>query len=229
MKLAFISDIHSNIHAFYDVLKKIQSLSIDEVFCIGDIVGYAAYPKECVDLLFENDIISIMGNHDYATVKSTNSWFDQPAQFAIDYCKIKLYKKDLKLLVKLPFNKLFDRDGVSFFITHGSPRDNLFEYVHPWASEDLLKDMTKKVNADVIVLGHTHIQMEVEINKKKILNPGSVGQPRDGISKACFMVFDTEDLTSEWFRIKYDINSAVKGIFDNNLPEVFGKRLFEGK
>lgn len=229
MKLAFISDIHSNIHSFKEVIKRMGSLSVDEIFCLGDIVGYAAYPKECLDLLIENNVFSIMGNHDFAVFNNDTSWFSDKAAQAINYCRSNLGENDLEILGRLNSNKLVRRDGLSFYITHGSPRDNLFEYIHPWVPENTLRYIVKNVNADIIVLGHTHIQMEVGVDNKKILNPGSVGQPRDGIPRACFMVFDTEGLKSEWIRIKYDINSAACGIYDNDLPHYYGDRLFEGK
>lgn len=228
MKLAFISDIHSNLHAFENVLKKIDVLSIDEIFCLGDIVGYNAFPKECVNIIRNRNIKSVIGNHDFATVHGKISWFNRLGVVGIKYSKEKLDKDDINFLKTLSYKSTFERDGITFYLTHGSPRDNLFEYVHPYFSIDKLKEIGRNVPSDVIIMGHTHVQMEAEVDNRLFLNPGSVGQPRDGISKSSFMVFDTSDRSSKWFRITYDIDSACKAIYENDLPRILCEKLRTG-
>lgn len=229
MKLAFIADIHSNIHAFQGVLKKIDDLSVDEIICCGDIVGYYAFPTECINLMKDNNISSVMGNHDLATVDNKTSWFRDNSVEGIKFSRKKVDKDNIKYLATLPYKMLFNRDGISFYIAHGSPRDNLFEYVHPVVSDDFLQTLGKNVAADVIILGHTHVQMEAEVDTQLFLNPGSVGQPRDGISKACFMVFNTNDRSMNWYRVSYDLDAVCKSVLDNNLPLDFADRLRLGK
>ena len=228
MKIAFISDIHSNLHAFKSVLKKIDSLSVDEIFCCGDILGYNAFPKKCLDILRKRKIKSVIGNHDYATVNNKTSWFNELGKIGINHSVSSIYKEDIIFLKKLPYNLTFNREGISFYLTHGSPRDNLFEYVHPFFSDEKLKEIGKDAKADCIVMGHTHVQMDAEVDHKLFLNPGSVGQPRDGISKASFMVFDTKDRSREWYRVSYDINGACKAIYEKNLPGVLCDKLQTG-
>ena len=225
MKIAFISDIHSNLHAFKSILKKIDSLSVDEIFCVGDTVGYNAYPKECLNILRNREIISVMGNHDFATVHGNTSWFNNLGIMGVKHSRENLEKDDIDFLKNLPYELSFNIDNINFYLTHGSPRDNLFEYVHPHFSFEKIKEIGKDVSSDVIVLGHTHIPMGVEVDNKLLLNPGSVGQPRDGISKSSFMLFDTKNHSYRWFRVSYDIESACKAIFENNLPQVLCKRL----
>jgi len=228
MKLAFISDIHSNIHALNSVIDKIDSLDVEKVFCCGDIVGYYAFPKDCIDLIKKRDIFSVMGNHDMAVVEDKSSWFADDGVFGIKYSRKNLSSDDIKLLAGLPYNALFDFDGISFYIAHGSPRDNLFEYVHPHFSDEKLLEIGSKASADVIILGHTHVQMEAEVDHKLFLNPGSVGQPRDGISKSCFMVFDTKDSSRNWYRVSYDIESASKAVIESGLPRSLSDKLYNG-
>lgn len=229
MKLAFIADIHSNKHAFVEVLEKIRQLDVDEIFCCGDIVGYYAYPIESIELIQKNKIISVIGNHDQAVIDGKLSWFNDDAKRGIRFCMDKLTKENIQFLYRLSYKKTFTREGISFYLTHGSPRDNLFEYIHPWFSDKKLIEIAKKADADYIITGHTHIQMEAKVGSKTFLNPGSVGQPRDGIPKASFMVFDTEKYQANWFRLNYDIKSAAQAVYNNNLPHSLTNRLFDGK
>lgn len=228
MRLIFISDIHSNLHAFESVLKKIDTLSFDEIFCLGDIVGYNAYPEECLNILRDRNIKSVMGNHDFASVHGEDSWFNKNGAIGLKHSRKSLDEKDIVFLKNLPYNITFEREGISFYLTHGSPRDNLFEYVHPYFSNEKLEEIMGDVSSDVIITGHTHVQMEAKINKRLFLNPGSIGQPRDGIPKSCFMLFDTKDRSVEWFRVSYDIEAACKGIFKKNLPKILCEKLQNG-
>lgn len=229
MKLAFISDIHSNIHALSEVIKKIENLEVNEIFCCGDIVGYNSSPIECLDLVKDCSIKSVVGNHDLATLDEKLSWFDQTVAAGIKHSIKNLENSHKKYLKSLPYELSFVRDGITFYICHGSPRDKLFEYIYPWFSNEVLSNISKIVDADYIITGHTHIQMEAEVGSQNFLNPGSVGQPRDGIPKSCFMVFDTNNLKVKWYRLNYDINAATKAIIRAGLPVVFAEKLINGR
>ncbi len=229
MKLAFISDIHSNLHALKSVIDKINKMDIEHIFCVGDIVGYNAFPDECVDLVKKNEITCVLGNHDYGVVSDNLSIFNDMGKAGVIYSKNNLKKSNFDFLKNLAENKTFEFDGISFYMVHGSPRDNLREYVHPWVSDKVLKVFSEMVDVDVFVFGHTHVQMEAKIDDTLFLNPGSVGQPRDGISKASFMVFNTDNKKAEWYRVNYDIKAAADSIIKENLPVSTAKRLYEGK
>lgn len=229
MKIAFISDIHSNLHAFEQVLGYIEELSVDEIWCCGDIVGYNAFPRECLKIVIDDNIQSVMGNHDWATTTGDTSWFNVYGVAGVDHGRRYLTEDDMLFLQSLPENKLFERDGVSFYIAHGSPRDNVFEYVFPWSSDFIFDTFAQMVGSEVIVLGHTHISMERKVGDKIFLNPGSVGQPRDGIPKASFMVFDTKDISYRWYRVAYDIDAAAKSIRGKGLPGFLADRLYLGQ
>lgn len=229
MKLAFISDIHSNIHAFEEVLGYIGELSIDEIFCCGDIVGYNAFPKECLQIVRDRHIPSVTGNHDWATIKNDTSWFNPYGVAGVEHSQKCLTKEDIKFLQDLPDKKVFEREGVSFYMAHGSPRDNVFEYVFPWSSDSLFDVFAQTVDSEVIILGHTHIPMEKKVKDKIFLNPGSVGQPRDGVPNASFMVFNTENRTYKWYRIAYNIDAAAQSIREKGLPGFLADRLYLGQ
>lgn len=229
MKIAFLADIHSNIHALTEVFKKIKSINVDEILCCGDIVGYNSFPIECIELLRENNVKSIKGNHDQAVVDGKTSLFNEFGIAGINFDREVIESDDINFLEKLSNNKKFNCENIRFYIAHGSPRDNLFEYVFPWSTDDFLREISKNVDSDVIVLGHTHIQMETEVAGKLFLNPGSVGQPRDGIPKSCFMVYDTDTKKAKWYRVSYDIDAAAKANIKNNLPVFSSKRLYLGK
>jgi len=229
MKIGFVSDIHSNAHAFKEVLKNIKELSVDEIWCCGDIVGYSAFPNECLKVVRENRIQSVLGNHDWATIRGDTSWFNEYGVAGIEHNRKHIDSDNMKFLQELPDNRSFVRDDVSFYMAHGSPRDNVFEYVFPWSSDVLFKTFAEMIDADIVVLGHTHIPMEKKVSGKIFLNPGSVGQPRDGIPEASFVVFDTENRVYRWHRTVYDIDAAALAIRDSGLPDFLAQRLYLGQ
>jgi len=229
MKIGFISDIHSNIYAFKSMLKNMEELSVDEILCCGDIVGYNTFSNECLEIVRESHIQSVLGNHDWATLSGDTSWFNQYGVAGVEYCRKNINENNMRFLQELPTNKSFELEGISFYMTHGSPRDNVFEYVFPWSSNNVFKTFAEMVDAEVIVLGHTHIPMEKRVGGKIFLNPGSVGQPRDGISDASFLVFDTKKRICKWHRVAYDIDAVARSIRENGLPCFSAERLYLGQ
>jgi len=163
MKIAVIGDIHSNIIAFEKVMDRISQLNVDEIWCVGDLVGYYANPDEVVDMIVDTDIKCVMGNHDYGVIEKKLDWFKDDAKKSLLYSIKKLGLDHINFLKKLPYTLSFNRDGISFYLVHASPRDNLFEYVHPYFSDKQLKKIGNDVDADVIIMGHTHVQMDAEI------------------------------------------------------------------
>ena len=228
MKILFISDVHSNLHALEKVLEYIENLDVDEIFCCGDIVGYNAFPSECLKIIRRNNIKSVMGNHDWAVTTGDTSGFNPYGVAGVEYSRKKLLKEEIEFLKRLPKNISFSRDDISFYVAHGSPRDNIFEYVFPNYPESLFNLFARMVDAEITVLGHTHIPMERIVDGKIFLNPGSVGQPRDSNSNASFMIFDTEDRTYKWYRVAYDVDSAADAIRKSGLPLFLAERLHIG-
>ncbi|RLF54471.1 MAG: metallophosphoesterase, partial [Thermoplasmata archaeon] len=119
-------------------------------------------------------------------------------------------------------------DDLKIYVTHGSPRDEIFEYIFPDVEDSLLIDLSEIARADIVVMGHTHVPMERRVKNKIFLNPGSVGQPRDGDPRASFMIFDTGKREVIFRRVSYDIDSASRAILENDLPRFLAQRLYLG-
>ena len=225
-KIALISDIHSNLEAFKAVLKEIKKLRIKIIFCLGDIVGYGANPNECIGLIRKNKIISIKGNHDHeATLLENIEWFNKDAKQAILWTKEKLTESNSRFLKNLPASLEFE----NVFLVHGSPRDNLYEYILPDMDDYDYAEFFSLAGKDVIACGHSHIQFFKEFNNRIMINPGSVGQPRDLNCDAAFCVFDTISTKIDFKRVGYDIERAADKILKANLPRVLASRLYSGR
>jgi len=227
MRIAFISDVHSNLHALKMVLNHIESLDIDKILCCGDIVGYNAFPDECINLLKEKQVDCVLGNHDWAVLTGDASGFNPYGVAGVEYSIIKISRENRKFLENLKREIRFF-EGASFYLTHGSPRDNIFEYVFPGVPDFVLEEFADMARSDVVVLGHTHVPMERRVGDVLFLNPGSVGQPRDGDPRCCFMVFDTDEFSYKWFRLEYDIDGAANAILKVGLPSFLAERLYHG-
>ncbi|MEF8878954.1 MAG: metallophosphoesterase [Candidatus Thermoplasmatota archaeon] len=229
MKLAFISDIHSNIYAFKKVIEKIEQIDIEKIFCCGDIVGYSTYPKECIKQVKKYDIVSVKGNHDYAVAENNPKGFNPMGVAGVKFNRKKITDDDLSFLKNLPEELFFEKDGKKFYMTHGSPRNHLMEYVHPWISDETLKNFSTIKKCDIMIFGHTHVPMKKQVDDTLFLNPGSVGQPRDGNPNSSFMVLNTDSLKAEWYRVPYEIDAAVESVKRTSLPEKIGNRLYQGR
>ena len=228
MLIAFISDIHSNIHALKEVLKEIEKENVDKIVCCGDVVGYNAFPSECIDVVKEKVDHCVLGNHDYAVITGDTGWFNEYGVAGIDYCRRILSKDDIRFLSNLETHLYIEADDLKIYVTHGSPRDEIFEYIFPDVEDSLLIDLSEIARADIVVMGHTHVPMERRVKNKIFLNPGSVGQPRDGDPRASFMIFDTGKREVIFRRVSYDIDSASRAILENDLPRFLAQRLYLG-
>lgn len=227
MKIGLISDIHSNLAAFKAVLKDMPK--VDEIICAGDLVGYGAEPNEVVKLARAKKVRSVMGNHDRAAVLNDPAGLNDRAAAAIAWTSKKLTRENRGYLSSLPVRLELEFGGRSLYLVHGSPRNPLDEYVFPDFSNRDLVGVVKGVEADVVALGHTHVPMERMILGKDVVNPGSVGQPRDRDKRASYAVinFDKEVSVAFW-RVDYDIEATAEKIKSAGLPEELATRLFFG-
>jgi len=225
MKIALISDIHGNLEALNAVLKEIKKRKINKIICCGDIIDYGGNSNECVEIIKKNEIKSVLGNHDYtAATLDDIDWFSYIAQRTAEITNKLLTEKNKKFLLKMP--KVIKYENL--FIVHGSPRDYLHEYIYPDTPDSIFKDFFNIVKKQIIAMGHSHIPFVKKIKNKLILNPGSVGQPRDGNNKASFCVLDNKNLKAEIVRVKYDIKKAADKIEEIGMPNPISDRLFEG-
>lgn len=246
MKIAVISDIHGNLTALQRVLAAIDEMGVDEVWCLGDVVGYGPHPQACVNIIRQRADVCLAGNHDLAVVgKIPLKTFNPIAREAILWHRAHLTAESWQWLASLPSRA--EVAGVT--LAHGSPDHPEWEYV--------TDEQTALANYDafetpICLIGHSHLAVgwrmwqensniavqwvaespgtpvDLDLDAKWLLNPGSVGQPRDHDPRASFGVLDMDAWTWTWHRFEYDIEAVEKDILAAGLPEVLGRRLYLG-
>lgn len=228
MKIAIISDIHSNFPALEEVLKEIKKRKIKKIFCCGDVIGYGSMPNKCIKELIKNNVKSIYGNHEYALLNENSlSWFNYQAVKALLWHKENLNKNAWRWIKKLKEKMIIKIANKKIAIFHGSP-NSCFEYVWEETSQEIFNYWLEQYNVDIIILGHTHIPFIKNIKNKIIINPGSVGQPRDKNNKASFCIINLKNFNSKIIRINYNIDKIAKDIMKKGLPKIFADRLYIG-
>lgn len=241
MRTLVISDIHANLTAFEAVLQ--AAGGIDATWCLGDLVGYGPDLNECVELVQTlPNLLCIKGNHDLAIINTDNlDVFNNDAGEAIRISRKIISADNLAFLESLP--EFITTDLATF--AHGSPRNPIWEYIleNYTAAENF-----KLFDTPLAFVGHSHLpimftsaastglvtrqfpkpEVPVQITSRAILNPGSVGQPRDNDPRASFGIFDPELMTWEIHRVSYDIPSVQKRIIEKGLPKKHAQRLEGG-
>ncbi|MFB6154128.1 MAG: metallophosphoesterase [Halodesulfurarchaeum sp.] len=219
MRVGVISDIHSNLPALEAVLGDMPE--VDALVCAGDVVGYNPWPAACVDAVRDRGIPTIMGNHDRKVARETNFGANAMARAGVEHARRTLDDEHLEWLQGLPTERR-EFDG-RMKIVHGHPEDP-DRYTYPEEfSRYLLGD------EQVLVMGHTHVQHAERFGEGLILNPGSVGQPRDHDSRAAYAVVDLDGLTADTYRVEYDIDRVVAAVEETGLPRRTGERLRKGR
>lgn len=228
MKIAIISDIHGNFPALKEVIKEIKRKKIKKIFCCGDIIGYASMSNECIKELIKNNVKSIYGNHEYALLNDDKlNWFNYYALKALIWHKENLKNFSWRWIKKLKEKIIIKIANKRIMLVHGSP-ESCFEYVWQDTSEQTFLYWLEKYNVDILVFGHTHIPFIKNIENQIVINPGSVGQPRDGNNKASFCIIDLKNNQSEIIRINYNIDKIAVDIKRKGLPKIFADRLYFG-
>ncbi len=252
MKRALISDIHGNLEALLAVLEDARSQSVDEIYCLGDIIGYGPNPCECLDEVMKNATVTILGNHDQAALFDPDG-FNPMALQAIYWTRDQLdngpgtpaqVNKRWDFLGELP--RFVDEGDFKF--VHGSPRDPTNEYVFPEYVFDQRKMeiLFGKVQ-QYCFMGHTHLPgvftTQCEFispeecdhffplgSSKVLVNVGSVGQPRDEDNRSCYVILDMNARTVTYRRVDYDRNATADKIYDvPDLADALGDRLKHGR
>ncbi|MGQ3412769.1 metallophosphoesterase family protein [Natrinema sp. LN54] len=222
MKVGLVSDIHGNRVALEAVLEDMPP--VDELYCAGDVVGYNPWPADCVDELRERGVPTVMGNHDAAVAAETPFRFNGMAKAGVDYAEQELSDDQLEWVGSLPAERLECDGRVKLVHGHPDDPDRYTRYTYPEEfSARLLGD------EDVLVLGHTHVQGAKQFTEGIVVNPGSVGQPRDGDPRAGYAVLDLDALTVDTYRVEYDIEAVQAAVDEAGLPERIGTRLARGK
>ena len=234
MRVALISDIHSNWEALQAVWREVRNA--DVILCMGDLVGYGASPNEVVEFvkrqMEKRTFLCVRGNHDNAIAFGADWGFNPYAREAVRWHQRVMKVENLEFLRRLPVRQLFtDNTGRSYLLIHGSPRAPLDEYLFPWLPESEFRAVLSYVKQDDLLVGHTHVPMLKIIGGRRIINPGSVGQPRDGDWRASYAVIDTEEEPPdnvEFHRVEYDVEESARKIIEAGLPRFLADRLFEG-
>ena len=242
MRYGVFGDIHGNLHALRAVLKAYESERIDIYLCTGDLVGYGAFPKECIQLTRDACAHVVAGNHDFAVCgRLTLEFFNSYAKSAVLWTRETLSDEDLAYLRSLPLMVRVD-DAVT--LAHATVYDShAFDYIQTQYDAHL---SLQELDTTCGFVGHSHIPitfvlkdkvvswtMEPTIHldtcEKVLVNVGSVGQPRDENPQAAYAILDTDERTISIKRVDYDIDGAVAEIAKHNLPDILGERLRLGK
>ncbi len=242
MRYAIISDIHGNLEGLETVLNHAKSNGVEKYVCGGDVVGYNANPKECMDIVRDLDMPCVMGNHDeYIGEDCDLSAFNPVAADAVIWCRNQLSDEDRQWLRDLRYVRLVDH----FSIVHStmdSPR--YWGYVQD--ANDAAANFTYQ-STNLCFHGHTHVPqifiddgeeihhgcfteaLKLQIGNRYFINVGSVGQPRDGDPRVAYCIYDSEEEEVELFRLDYDIETTKAKIREAGLPERLAERLDYGK
>ena len=242
MRLAIVSDIHSNMDALTAVFAEIESRTVDGIYSLGDVVGYNAYPSEVVEFVRDRNIISIMGNHDIVCCGLENPiWFNPVAREATLWTRKRLSEAEKTYLCRLPNEMTIEE---SLHAVHGSPVSR----------DDYIMDLMDALNCfqhlpnrsiRICLFGHTHIpaifsdrgpshdfthagKHFISTRNRHFVNPGSVGQPRDGDPRASFAILDTEEFSVEIIRVEYNVLAAMNAVVEADLPRFLAERLQVG-
>jgi putative phosphoesterase len=225
MRIGIVADTHSNIHALTVVLEALDALGLDSVVCAGDIVGYGAHPNECCQYVRRKVDHAIAGNHDRSAVTRDISRLNPYAAAAAIWTNDHLDESSVEFLSSLPITLRANFEGSVAAVFHGSDRDpNRYVY-----QEEVDDDMLTRCSSEMVILGHTHIPFAVRMEAGLVVNPGSVGQPRDGDARASYAVVDTKSSSCEIRRIVYDVEGASRSILDAGLPAALAHRLPIGR
>jgi putative phosphoesterase len=215
MKVAFISDIHSNIEAFLNMLRYLKTKNVDQIYVAGDLLGYYYDAADVVDLCMSSDnILCIRGNHDrnFLAALSDKEVMDHfTSKYGSSFKKARdeLRPAQIDWIQALPIKLDFELSGLRITVAHGSVT-NEDEYIYPDATPEVFMDQV--MNCDITVLGNTHYSFIWCKDNKYLINPGSVGQPRDQGSLASAVVLDTANRAIVPYRVKFDTSKLKKDI-----------------
>jgi len=232
MRIAVISDIHSNLQALESAMEYIRSLRVDALYCLGDIVGYGANPNECVEIVRKEATFVVRGNHDQAMFDlSILESFSKLGREATDWTRQELSIENQEYLASLPLRLEVGRCTLA----HASPSmPERWEYI---LSLDAAERQFESFTTPICFIGHTHSPMvcgedletfEFRKGQRFLINVGSVGQPRDHNPQLSFGFLDTNMWEYRNYRLDYDIEKASKAIRTAGLPKFFGKRIYQG-
>lgn len=220
MRIGLISDVHGNLPALETVLSDMPD--VDTIVCVGDVIGYNPWPAACVERVRDVASVTVQGNHD-RTVRTPETYRgNQMAYAGLEYALEELSEDQLTWLDSLPRKATVGDDR--FMIVHDHPEIQ-DRYVMPHMFSSLWSYVEEY---DGLALGHTHVQHKEVDGGRVLVNPGSVGQPRDEDQRAAYAVLDTETVSVNLHRVNYDIDRVINKVEEVGLPKRVGTRLLDG-
>jgi diadenosine tetraphosphatase ApaH/serine/threonine PP2A family protein phosphatase len=241
MRVAVISDVHANRHALDAVLQAVEAERPDKVWCLGDTVGYGPQPNECCDVVRERADLCLVGNHDLVALGelSVGDFNDEAAAAAVWTAQV-LSEPSRAFLAEL--QPTAEVEGVDLY--HASARDPVWEYI---LSEEAARATFELAEAPLILVGHSHVALalrqdddriagglapadtELQLDGRRLLNPGSVGQPRDGDPRAAWLLLDLERRFAVFRRVTYPVEKTQAEMRERGLPPLLAARLSRGE
>ncbi len=233
-RVLVLSDIHGNIDALESVL---DSVAFDEVIVLGDLVDYGPEPGMVIDVIRELDPIAIVrGNHDHAVAYNVDCRCGEATHWLSVYTREHISKKslsrnDIVFLRDLPLKNIVDISSMKLAVVHASLEDPLYDYLYPWLNDAEITrrtvDKTLNEHPHIILVGHTHYQFCRRVKDSLLVNPGSVGQPRDGDPRASCIVIETD---RDWpkitfVRIKYPVEKTIMRLREHGIEDVYLRTL----
>ena len=236
MKLAVISDIHGNQHALDAVWADLQAQAPDAVVCLGDLVGYGAFPNEVIDFVRSRNVPVLMGNYDDGVGYDRDDCgcvYKDPVDDALGHQSLLWTRQHVTAdrktyLRELPFDRREVMDGRRLRFVHGSPR-KINEYLYEDRPESVFKNVARVADCDVLFFGHTHLPYQKQVDGTLFVNTGSVGKPKDGDPRAGYVLADFGSaLTIAVRRVAYDVAAAALAVRSSGLPAHFADLLETG-
>lgn len=234
-RICVFADQHGNLAAFNAVLEDMKYREYDYVVCLGDFVGYYTEPDPIITKVREIVDVAIMGNHDFALIEPEDFMYStlrETARPSIDHNRKVISEENKNWLKSLPFKVRLETPLGSLFLVHGDPV-TLFNYIYGETDEEFEQSILEAlsyVDTDYLLVGHSHLQGEYYAKNGQIfVNPGAIGQPRDGDNRAAYCIIDLETKTNKLIRVPYDIEKTKTQVVASHLPEYLANRLDLGK
>jgi putative phosphoesterase len=237
MRIAIFSDIHGNLHALRAVLADIATQQPDAVYCLGDLVGYGAFPNEVIELIRKRGFATIMGNYDDGVGNDredcgcayTTEEGRRLGQLSIQWTREQVTAENKAFLRSLLPQIRLEIEGHTVLLVHGSPR-RINEYLYEDRTPASIEHILQGIKADVLVCGHTHLPYVKQFGSTLLVNNGSVGKPKDGDPRAAYALLEVgAEINASIRRVTYDVQAAANAVRASGLPAHFADLLIKAR
>lgn len=220
MRILIISDVHGNWEALKTV---VYNEEYDMIISAGDTVDFGPEPRKCLECLKDKSFVSVLGNHDWAVAYdedpgSINEIWKSICEKSASFSREDLGEDNLDFIRGFPLERYLEIDQKKIYIAHGSPTNPLAKYIEPAISDEELQEEFKDADADIVIIGHTHFPMMRELKDKLIINPGSVGQPKDGNTMLSYAILENGKVSFK--RKRYNIEATLEALKKCNYTDI---------